>query len=216
MSRLGRGFPNNALLRTPVLVKSVTYDAVGAGNTGTNPSWSHTISGNCVLIWISNTGGTPTSVTVGASTATLVNSWSDGSSTILYLYKLQNPPTGSQTVTVNGSSTTAANSVSYSGVTTVGSPTSATGSTSSTTVSMTVSSTLARAMYVMGSSYTSNSGATYSAPSGNQRVLIAHAGTTNEPLLVEDSAGNGGSLTLSATRSQTGFPWVSAVVSLSP
>ena len=96
----------------------VTFDAVGAGTTGslTNPSWLHTIKGNLVVVGIANVTATVTAITCGGvsmtQSASGVQTFSTGDLTFWYLF---NPPTGSNiTIAATSSSAfVAAGSVSY-------------------------------------------------------------------------------------------------------
>lgn len=150
MSRLGRAFPNNALLR-PIPVIPVTYDATGAGGSvngaiaGTM-SWSHTISGNAVVAAVSlqsSLSTTTVSAKVGSTAMTLLGTGPQFTSSGFYisvvLFGLLNPPTGTQTLSATMSSGTnycEANSVSYRNVAAFGSSVSGSGTSSAPALSV--------------------------------------------------------------------------------
>ena len=130
---------------------AVAYDAVGAGALVTTAAvtWSHTASGTerAVIVMTSRYGTAYTSVsaTYGGVAMTQVVSllrFNNASTTnAMEVFILQNPPTGAQTVSVTyvGGTVIAhtGNSVSFTGVTSIGSPTTAYGNTG-TTMSMNV------------------------------------------------------------------------------
>jgi hypothetical protein len=107
------------IIKTPPPAASggtVSVDATSksaAPSTATSKSWSHTINASSKLILIfaqTLTDTAPSSVTVGATTATLVigqAETSGGTGGNVALYKVVSPSTGAQTVTINwGSSVT--------------------------------------------------------------------------------------------------------------
>lgn len=132
----GTGFgalavPMNPKIAAPVR-SSIIFDAVGAGvnSQSANPSWSHTIDGNCLLVgvhWQIFSGSyQPTSVTVGGTPLTRLSAitplyyyyWDGSWAICTALYGLMNPPQGSQTIQVNlaGTQYLTANSISYKNV----------------------------------------------------------------------------------------------------
>jgi hypothetical protein len=123
-----------------------TFDAVGTGifpNYGnTSWSWSHTISGNCVVIDFVTNNQTVSSVQVGGVSATQVASkplGSSGGTQTAYKYILLNGPTGTQPVAVTLAATgvVVGNSVSYNSVGSYGTAATAFGSGSTASVSVT-------------------------------------------------------------------------------
>lgn len=128
---------------------AVSYDAVGVGAlvSSATITWSHTASGSnrAVIVTVSRYGTTYTSVsaTYGGVAMTQVVSgfrYNNVSTTnAMEVFVLQDPPTGAQTVDVTyvGGTVIAhtGNSVSFTGVSSIGSPTTAYGA-SGTTMSM--------------------------------------------------------------------------------
>lgn len=223
MSRLGRGFPNNALRAIPPRIISVTYTAVGSGKIGgTSPvSFSDSIpsSANCSLIWVAHysTSTTPIiSAQIGSTPATLQQTVNPFQTSLLSCFALLNPPTSSQTITFtsNGlyNGNIVINTVHYSNVVSIGAATGVSNQTGQPSMAL---ASVPKSIYVNGFSYGGNTGNTFNSYSQNQRYVAA-ASATNEPLLFGDAAGNGGTLTFSATRSTTTYSWGGIVISLSP
>lgn len=212
MSRLGRGFPNNALLRQfPRPKPAPQFDSAGAGGTS---SWTQTFaSGDVALIWavvesVSAVAyfGYPaapalpsTSASIAGQAATSLGTWSIG--TFNYLYgsnnyytysvgltclSLANPAVNSQTVTL-GAAALAANSVAYQGVSSIGTPLTGFPSTGGA-----VSNSASNTCYV--AAFGSWNSVSFTGFNQRQRYNIAQ-------LLIGDAVGNGGSLTFSATPS---------------
>lgn len=142
--RLGRGFPNNQVMRLLPPPPRVLPDAVGAGvEATTGGSFLHPVGGaaSLVLVGVSSFASGPgtMTVTLGGAAMTQVASsqyYSNGvnSSGQVAVYSMFNPPKNNQTVAVSftGSYSYAvtANSVSYAGVVSLGTPAQASGSTS--------------------------------------------------------------------------------------
>jgi hypothetical protein len=144
---MGRGFPVPVSNPNP----RVVYDSTGAGVqstglSGSSFSFTHTISGNAVILglsvfWLDASTNAPSLVKVGTTTMSLLGTqqitsggfWQNG-----YIYGLLNPPTGSQTVSFSLPTRNAvsANSVSYAGVAKFGTFVAATGT--GTAISQTV------------------------------------------------------------------------------
>lgn len=150
MSRLGRGFPNNAILRPPPLVP-VTYDTVGTG-AGANAltlSWTETVNpGDSVLVF--GTISTQASITaVGDVNGTAMTSLvaplicyiSSPNRLYLYVLGLLNAPAASSqdiNVTLSGGSAVyyhQASSVAFSRVSSFGAPVTNTGAAGAASVS---------------------------------------------------------------------------------
>lgn len=140
---LGRGFPNNQLLRPLPPLARVLPDAIGAGIEGTGGSYLHPVGGaaSLVLVGVSSFASGPgtMTVTLGGVAMTQVASfqyYSNGvnSSGQAAIYSMFNPPKNNQTIAVSftGSYSYAitANSVSYAGVVSLGTPADVSGSTS--------------------------------------------------------------------------------------
>lgn len=133
MARLGRGFPNNALLRAPRATIPVVFDAAGAGSHGAaNPlTWTETVTGNGLLVLGTAYTSTFTTVaaTVGGSTSLNPLPGSPfllGTNFYLFGFGLIGAPTGPQNIAVNFGSAvslgSAADSVSYKNVAAFGAP----------------------------------------------------------------------------------------------
>lgn len=151
MSRLGRGFPNNALMRPIPLPFPVSYDATGGGSNvvSSTPSltWAHNISGNAIIVCVSaqatNTTaaatakvGTTSMTQLGASAKFGPNS---GYYTWSIIFGLLAPPQASQTISLSlgsGAAFLAGNSVSYNNVGSFGTVVSSTGTSSSPALSV--------------------------------------------------------------------------------
>lgn len=226
MSRLGRSFPNNALLRPPVIIP-VSWDATGVGAvSATSPvSFTDTIpsAANCTLIWAAyaTTAASPTiALTVGGTAATLVQTITWGTANPFYYlscFQLMHPPAGSQSISFSCTSLSACalDTIHYSGVAALGTPTSLTNQTGQPSIS--VSSLGPNVIYSQAFVYrAAAAGNTYTGYSQTQRELVAAVLGTNPPLLIGDAPGNGGTLTFSATRTSTTNPWGGIIVPLLP
>lgn len=203
--------------------KTVNFAAVGAGTAGSGTSISFTdtipagVGGTLVWVSHSSTVANPTvSAQIGSTSATLVSTiqagTQSGNPSYLSCFAVLNPPTGSQTVsfsTSSGNCIMAIDTVHYAGVTSIGTP--ITMALQSGQPSMSVSSTNANYMYANAFSYTrSATGQTFSAYNQTQRWLNA----AEEPIVAGDAPGNGGTLTFSATRSNTTNNWGGIIVPL--
>lgn len=142
---------SSALVPTVTAVSPVTYTATGAGGSGTGSSgatmsWSHTISGNALIVAVSlESGSTTTTATakVGTTSMTLLGSAPNFNNSGYYarvvLFGLLSPPTGSQTITVTtsgGANYLEGNSVSYTNVTSFGSVVTGSGTSSAPALSV--------------------------------------------------------------------------------
>lgn len=148
MSRLGRGFPNNALMHQMLIPLPVAYDATGGGSgvVGTSTSWTHNIAANAVTLsgylQATNTTAVPTANVGGTSMTLLGVSPKYGPTAGYYfwsfIFGLLNPPTGNQTITISASTAAAvgANSVSYKNVGSFGTFTSTQGTSSAPVLSV--------------------------------------------------------------------------------
>jgi hypothetical protein len=133
----------------------------------------------------------------------------------LFCFELMSPPTGSQTIslTSTGSGThyTNGNSASYLNVTSVATAVGNFGTTSPATLSMT--GTVTGQIEAMAAAFASSgSGQTFSTFTQTQRYLAA-SGSASDPLLIGEAAGNGGTVSFSATES-TSRPWGTLGVTL--
>jgi hypothetical protein len=219
MARLGRSYPVQRIW-TPHVKASTSahpaYDATGAGSdTASNTSsisWSHTATaGAYALVFTVAASETVTGVTYGGTSMTELGSVTDPSGLPFYVYGLANVAAGAKTVAVTGSSSSgqlAGNSVSYTNVSSVGTPASTTGSGTSLSQSVTCS-----ANQVIVQSFEAFFDDTVSSYSGgNGRSLMLYGGAAGQ-----------GSLTISDATSSTTFtasqvdpdPWAALSVVLS-
>lgn len=144
MARFGRAYPITAILRPQPLIP-VAYDSTGAagsvnGATAGTASWTHTISGNAVVLALSlqsSLSTTTATAKVGTTSMTLLGSSAQFTSAGYFissvLFGLLNGPTGSQSVSVtmnSGADYCVANSVSYKNVSHFGAVVSNTGTSS--------------------------------------------------------------------------------------
>lgn len=222
MSRLGRGFPNNPLLRPP-LAAPPAYDAAGAGSAGrtTTWSWNHTI-GTGADVWVfinTNTSVSGSTITVtakiGAGNVPIpqvgaVYDYITGSSfASLFAFSLPNPPTGSQTITVTSSVqslNSSANSTSYRNVLRSGTPS----INSGTGTSVSISAPPTPAVVVM-SGFSSNFSGSNATVRSNQPFVSGSALS----LLICDSVGVAPVGTFTATlAASTG--WGAIAIPLNP
>lgn len=210
---------------------SVTYDATGAGNTGAftgagSLSELHTIGGNGILLFVSLTySGTAPTLTAQVGGTPMINAiiggsfnfYSTGGTVIgLYVFKLKNPPTGSQSVKLtlaNGGAHqyVAMSSVSYSNVGSFSLPQLTNGGTG-TSVSLSMPSSPANGICAQGFS---SAGLAFSGYSQTQRSYQAGVSSVNEPLIVGDASGTGGTVSFSAT-SGTSVAWGAVGIQISP
>ena len=229
MSRLGRGFPNNALMRPLRRIIPIAYDATGAGvthgGTGTT-TVSHTLgtSANAVVVAVSIFSGvaSPTvTAQIGTSSIPLLGTTPNFIATYyeyIFLFGLINPPTGAQTITltISGGSVDAlaANSVSYSNVAAFGSVSTTSGSGSS--ASHTISSAPGQLVVQAFSTESSGGGSSFSAYSQTQRSNLVSVSGVSEPLIIGDSPGAASVMFSATSPGATTYNWGSIAVPLIP
>lgn len=194
---------------------AVAFDAVGAGqstgsSTSTSLTWSHTAAaGAYVVVFISIDGNTTaSSVKYGSITMTDLGSVLWNNSAVqgrTYMYGLASVASGAQTVTVTlaAAEWAVANSVSYTNVTSVGTPSTIFGTTSSMSQALTCSS---GQMLVHAFGFAE----TVSSPSGGTTRYNAGTGGF-EALLIQDATA---SATFAGTQSSaTAWSGIGAVLS---
>jgi hypothetical protein len=199
----------------------VGFDSAGAGYVGTSasPSWSHTITGNCLIIPVlysgSVSGGTTATCKVGSTTVPLLGSVPDyhslsGTMETLLLFGMMDPPTGVQTITLSytGISSAAAGSMSYLNVASIGTPVTATGT--GTALSLTVPSAAGNMVVNAFSDYSS----TFSAYSQTSRTLRNYVSGSNFTFQAGDAPG-AASVPFAVTASAAN-PWGGIGVTLTP
>lgn len=220
------------LLPTVPTYSTPTWVGTGLGahrvaNPGT--SWVDTVpaDANLAVLWVSempSDQANTCTVTLGGTSMVEVT----GSPWVhdftanynrLRCFILQNPSTGPNktvAITSNVSNYFHAQTVYYGGVTAVAPATLARG-VAATQTSMTLASTASNHLYAQAFVYRPGGDNTFSNYSGNQRAVHRNdgGGYTN-PLLVGDVYGNGGALTISATRSDTTNAWGGVALDLSP
>lgn len=195
MSRLARGFPNNALMwRRGCTRLPVTYDATGAGAAASASSWSYNhalgVTANAVVCLMSAytaTASPTVTAKVGTTSMTLLGSvpnyYYDGTGHYcsVYLFGLLNPPTGTQTITATSSaaSDTALNSVSYARVAGFGTAVTNQGASAAANVSV---SGGPGAVGGFGG-YTTN----FTGYNQTSRFNVAHAANVNLSMVMGDS-----------------------------
>ncbi len=213
-----------------------TWVGNGLGSTGLTGrqtpgyTWTEVVpaDANCAVMWVSELpNAIPKTCTVtigGTSMIEMVGSpWTyDFSSNWNRMrgFYLLNPPTGPQSVaiTMTTNNYVHAETVYYGGVTSVA-PVQPAWGPGSTAPSITIANSSSSHLYAAGTSYRAvDSSSTFTAfsPSGRWRAVRSNATTSTNPLAAGDDYGNGGSLTISATRNGTTYPWQVAAVDLSP
>ena len=205
-------------LRNP---PAVTFDAAGAGGTGTgttvNFSWPHTITGNCLIVAVAlYTAGSSTgeTVKVGSTTVPVIGSYNYAANSYVHFWGMMNPPTGPQTISLsyNGSAAqyVAAASVSYFNA---GSIATALGSNTGTGTAATQTVAAALGQMIV-QAFTNNGAANFSGYNQNQRANISFVSGVNNTLLVGDAPG-AASVVFNATASAS-VAWGAASVIVSP
>lgn len=184
--------------------KSVGFAASATTGTATATHTASTIAPNLCAIaavyWAGdvNATGATFAVTFGGQSMTEVTSgqvfW-NSNQTCVTLFYLASPPTGAQTVTATftGMSTGSLArilqlaSVTYSGVASVGTATTASGASASLTVPSTVATMFVNAFGCYGPTNATS----FSSYSQTSRSSIASATAVNEPLIIGDASGSG-------------------------
>lgn len=223
------GWGGIATALTAAPTQTVTYNSAGAGDYagGRSLSWTHDITGNCVIIALhyhhGNVGFTG-GLTVGGNAATMVSDsyyyYNAGFAySHLGIYYLMDPPTGTQTITwtitpISGYPAYAiGNSFAYSNVGSVSDfqIDGGTGTTISTTpLPLT---TNGRIFNIMGENNASGSISSYSQTSRYSQAYSASPATL--PTVMGDAAGGGGSSTTFSGTMSSGI-WGAASVRLYP
>lgn len=197
-----------ALVATPSLgmaaVRSVIFDAVGAGSNGTGNtrSWSETIGSSAsaalVLGSVLVQGGSLTAITAKVGTTSMTQLTgspftflnSGGNIFYLFAFGLTSPPTGAQTIQVQFTGGTswfaAANSLSYNDVSSFGTP--VTNSASGTAASISASSSVGQRVAAVMSTSGSTTGS-FSSFSQTSRWNQAGVASTNRPTIIGDAPG---------------------------
>ena len=207
-----------------------SVEGVGTGSKGAQSiSWTDTVptTATYAVIWVSNmsTLTNPSiTATIGGVSCTQVSGSPyyftfDGSYYYhIHCFVLANPPTGAgKTVAVAKSAeggNVNADAIYLSNVSSYGTLVTTSG-LAGTNASLTVTNSDSRKLYTQAFSYRATGSNTFSAYNQNQRYLATAASYT-EPLLIGDAVGNNGSLSFTATRSETSYDWGGAALPLLP
>lgn len=207
------------------------YEGVGTGSKGAQSlSWTDTVpaAANFAVIWVANmsTLASPSiTATIGGTSCTQISGspikYTFGGTYHYHIhcFVLANPPTGaSKTVAVSKSAeggNLTADAVYFSNVSGYGTMTTVINGAAGTNASLTVPGTDGRNLYTQAFSYRATGANTFSAYNQTQRHLATAASFT-EPLLIGDAPGSGGSLSFTATRSETTYEWGGAALPLLP
>jgi hypothetical protein len=205
---------------TPHISSGPLFDAVGAGASSTSVgiSWSHTATAGAHVFVAVSTGTSSaaiSSVTYGGTAMTVLGSIANNNNStqgITYLYHLAAVTGGAQTVTVSNSHPMTGNSVSYTGVTSVGTPQTVFGSTSPFTQSVTCSTgqiilqSFGQTGYALGNSdITAYSG-------GTGRYRFPGTGASQPSLTISDATAST-TFTATATSGNTNYAGIAVVLS---
>jgi hypothetical protein len=101
---------------------SITYDAVGAGVATPNTTWSHTAAAGAYVLAFGSAGSTNPVLTYGATTMPQLGSQVDLNGAYLLVYGLAGVAGGAQTITESVAGLFVGNSISFTGVTSAGTP----------------------------------------------------------------------------------------------
>jgi hypothetical protein len=175
------------------------FNAVGAGFSAANSSvtsgsWSHTATAGAYAIALFLSSQTASSVTYGGSAMTSLGSITDAGATT-YMYGLSNVAGGAQTVavTISAAGQLIGNSLSYTGVTTVGTPVTVIGSSASASQAMTCT-TNQILVHAFGGQFlfTSPSGGTtrYNGGTAGWEALLIQDATANATFAASLTSGN--------------------------
>lgn len=203
-----------------VVAPSVTFDAVGAGsavNSVTSLSWSHTATAGAYVIVdvVVFHNRTISGITYGGSAMTLLgtqNVNNDVNSGVQWKYGRASVAGGAQTVSITFSSSTnaAGNSLSYTGVSSVGSASTAFGTTFSAAFTQNVTCSAGqRIVHAFGV----NSGFDSAISGISGGTNRSNVGTVNTRISISDATAT---TTFSATAGPGTIVWSGVAVVLSP
>lgn len=240
MSRLGRGFPNNALMwGRPLSTLPVAYDTTGTGYTtaaaagSVSATESHTAAAGAAVIaavaTLGNPIGSASSFTrtakYGSSTMTSLGVVNCNNSTYgwIELFGITSVPGGTQTVTasVTGSGTfyaAAVNTVSYENVGSFGTACTNYGSSASPTSGPVTSGPgqrVVQAFAAVSAGATASSSAYSQTPRWVQNLINTAGSGSSLNVAVGDAAGPSSTVSFSETLS-AGQYWGSVAISLLP
>lgn len=203
-----------------------TWVGTGAGRQhfSGNYSWTETVPTNatCAIVTLSALGATACSVTLGGTSMTALT----GSPFTLYsgnystqTFFLLNPASGSKTLSVTNANGNNVHAIVtfYGGVAGVFNQTAITTGAGGQQPSISMSNTLATHRYLTAFGFRTG-GAGDAITAVDQGTLrMSHPNYSYDlALSVSDAAGNGGTLTVNGTRSNTTYEWGGMIVDLSP
>lgn len=170
-----------------LLATGPTFDAAGAGATGnaSSKSWTHTATAGAyglVFCGVGVNATYPTGVTWGGTAMTQLGTITYGSIVSFAVYGLASVAGGAKTVTSTyaASHPQVCNSVSYTNVSTAGTPTTATGDSNSFTQSVTDSTG-----QMIVQAFLQQGGSAISSPSGGTLRSALNSG--NDAIAIQDS-----------------------------
>ena len=204
-----------------------TFVGAGAGRThvpSPTISWVETIPSNatCAIVWLSVMGSTAASaVTIGGTAATALQGspftyYSGNYSTQAFF--LMNPPTGAnKTISISYSGGNYVNAIAtyYGGVASIWNPTNTSGA-GSTAPSLDVASTATDHLYVNAFCYRPGAGDNNFPTYSQTKRAEWYSYSYDNPIIVGDAVGNGGTLNFSATRNNSTYEWGGLAIDLSP
>ena len=203
-----------------------TWVGTGAGRQhfAGNYSWTETVPANatCAIVTLGVVGNTACSITLGGTAMTALH----GSPFTLYsgnystqTYYLLNPTTGSQTLSVTNTNGNNVHAIVtfYGGTAGVFNQTAITTGTGGQQPSIAMSNTLANHRYLTVFGFRAAAAGDAITAVNQGTLRMAHPNYSYDlPLGVSDAAGNGGTLTVTGTRSNTTYEWGGMIVDLSP
>lgn len=203
-----------------------TWVGTGAGRQhfAGNYSWTETVPANatCAIVTLGVVGNTACSVTLGGTAMTALH----GSPFTLYsgnystqTFYLLNPTTGSRTLSVTNSNGNNVHAIVtfYGGVAGVFNQTAVTTGAGGQQPAISMTNTLATHRYLTAFGFRAGGAGDKITAVDQGTLRMAHPNYSYDlPLGVSDAAGNGGTLTVNGTRSNTTYEWGGMIVDLSP
>lgn len=202
-------------------------NGTGSNTAPTSLSYSDSIPAGttCTVIWLIYAyNSAPTvSVTVGGTSATSRTSvtWNPVINHVLACYALFTPSTGTQTISVTFSINTPTSAgmatAHYANAKSFGTASTVSAQTGSP-MTISASSTTTARLYLNQLGYSSGVQGTISSYNRNQQILSGQGNGvgTSYPFVAGDAVGNGGTLTFSATRSDTARTYAGLIIPLIP
>jgi hypothetical protein len=195
VARFGRAYPVRRVFKPSRLV---SYDATGNASATVTASWTHVISGNSIVVFVTAWNLATITATVGGISATSLG-FAGPFNTYgrLYAFGLMNPPQGSQTIAFSGGSGNFACgcSLSYKNASGLGTP-------QTTVVTGTPATASISAPGQMMAQAFADNNAVYSSYSQTQRANFPFVNSGNIGLVVGDSP-SAATVNFSAVNSDT-------------